>query len=133
MEWGRGRRRRFNSKGELPLTSLSRNWLPPQSEHGDTRLSGKKVDRQSISRSLKRRLNSRENSFGMNDLSNNDTLACNPPLTLPISKSLIKEQIGILEFAKTLAGFSLQHLTLQEKDIDSLPLAHLLSPPAWQR
>ena len=77
MEWGRGRRRRFNSKNEFPLTSLSGNWLPLQSEHGDTRLSGKKVDRQSISRSLKRQPNSRGKSFGISDLSNTDTLACN--------------------------------------------------------
>ena len=37
--------------------------------------------------------------------------------------------------AKTLAGFSQQHLALQEKVIDSLPLAHLLSgsakPEGW--
>ena len=34
MERGRGRRRRFSSKSELSPTSLSRNWLPSQSEVG---------------------------------------------------------------------------------------------------
>ena len=83
VEWGRGGRRCFNSKGD-PLTGITSNWLSPQS----------------ISSVSKRRRNSRGNSFGINVLSNMDTLAWNPPLTLPSWKSLMREQIGDLAFGK---------------------------------
>ena len=81
VEFGSELRERFSSNRKVPLIGLSSKGLLAWSS----------------ARILKRRLKIRGNSFGICDLSNKDTLACRPPLTLPCSKSPIREQMGALE------------------------------------
>ena len=81
VEFGSELRERFSSNRKVPLIGLSSKGLLAWSS----------------ARVLQRRLKIRGNSFGICDLSNKDTLACRPPLTLPCAKSPIREQIGTLE------------------------------------
>ena len=77
VEFGSELRERFSSNRKVPLIGLSSKGLLAWSS----------------ARILKRRLKIRGNSFGICDLSNKDTLACRPPLTLPCSKSPSGEQM----------------------------------------